>query len=385
MGLVPPSCRGFVLARGAEPDRSASALVPLLCWLAWRRLRVATSRPASPLRVQPGVSFLAHVWSRSATFTTRASGSGVGGFFAYPLFGLDDSDRVQYVGQRGPHGSFDRDHLVPGCARQLGGFNDVVTTRRPGSARSSICDLGAGGLVSYPGREVVEQPLRDGQRIAVTLDGCWTGGRQPMPSPMRATDDAAAIRRHARRASCCAPTSVEAARHRRRRRRARRSGWVARCWPEAMGITVSRSARRCVVVHLHRGESTVLVEPVVVVGGRGCCARAFRRSVRGGQRQGLLGQPAGRSGRVPAEYCLRTLWRSWSPKGGGQADAARRRAAADALLERAQRGGRRSRRPRTLELGGWLVVDQCCGAAAPPRADAARAGIDRDRDRVATC
>jgi hypothetical protein len=55
----------------------------------------------------PGVSYLAPVWSRFRDI--RDSRVGVvgtfGGFFAYPLFGLDDSNRVVYLAQRGPHGS----------------------------------------------------------------------------------------------------------------------------------------------------------------------------------------------------------------------------------------------------------------------------------------
>ena len=37
-----------------------------------------------------------------------------GGFFSYPLSGLDDSNRVQYLAQRGPHGSFTP---IATCAR----------------------------------------------------------------------------------------------------------------------------------------------------------------------------------------------------------------------------------------------------------------------------
>ncbi len=57
---------------------------------------------------QPGVSYLARVWARFRT--VRDANVGVvgtfGGFFSYPLFGLDDSNRVRYIAWRGPHGSF---------------------------------------------------------------------------------------------------------------------------------------------------------------------------------------------------------------------------------------------------------------------------------------
>lgn len=57
---------------------------------------------------QPGVSYLAPVWSYFRDVRNARVGvvGTFGGFFAYPLFGLDDSNRVQYLAQRGPHGSF---------------------------------------------------------------------------------------------------------------------------------------------------------------------------------------------------------------------------------------------------------------------------------------
>jgi hypothetical protein len=57
---------------------------------------------------QPGVSYLAPVWSRFRDVRDARVGvvGTFGGFFAYPLFGLDDSNRVLYLALRGPHGSF---------------------------------------------------------------------------------------------------------------------------------------------------------------------------------------------------------------------------------------------------------------------------------------
>jgi hypothetical protein len=57
---------------------------------------------------QPGVSYLAPVWALFRTIHDARVGvvGTFGGFFAYPLYGLDLSNRVQYVAQRGPHGSF---------------------------------------------------------------------------------------------------------------------------------------------------------------------------------------------------------------------------------------------------------------------------------------
>jgi hypothetical protein len=64
----------------------------------------------------PNVSYLAKVWALFRTVHDARVGvvGTFGGFFAYPLSGLDVSNRVQYVAQRGPHGSFTQ---VTTCAR----------------------------------------------------------------------------------------------------------------------------------------------------------------------------------------------------------------------------------------------------------------------------
>ena len=65
---------------------------------------------------QPGVSYLAKVWALFRTVHDARVGvvGTFGGFFSYPLYGLDLSNRVAYVGQPGPHGSFAQ---VTTCAR----------------------------------------------------------------------------------------------------------------------------------------------------------------------------------------------------------------------------------------------------------------------------
>ena len=57
---------------------------------------------------QPNVSYLAKVWALFRTVHDQHVGvvGTFGGFFAYPLDGLDDSNRVVYVANRGAHGSF---------------------------------------------------------------------------------------------------------------------------------------------------------------------------------------------------------------------------------------------------------------------------------------
>ena len=45
-------------------------------------------------------------WARGLHHARIALAGNVGWFFGYPLWGLDDSNRIEYVGQHGPHGSF---------------------------------------------------------------------------------------------------------------------------------------------------------------------------------------------------------------------------------------------------------------------------------------
>ncbi len=57
---------------------------------------------------QPGVSYLAPVWAmfRDVHHARVGVVGTFGGFFTYPLYGLDLSNRVKYIALRGAHGSF---------------------------------------------------------------------------------------------------------------------------------------------------------------------------------------------------------------------------------------------------------------------------------------
>ncbi len=99
----------FALSRAARARELTIAAVALLA--------VAVAVAGYPLQrhylrgryaYQPGVSYLAPVWDMFRTVHHARVGvvGTFGGFFAYPLFGLDLSNRVQYVAERGPHGSF---------------------------------------------------------------------------------------------------------------------------------------------------------------------------------------------------------------------------------------------------------------------------------------
>jgi hypothetical protein len=75
----------------------------------------------------PGVSYLAPVWALFRTVHNARLGvvGTFGGFFSYPLYGLDLSNRVQYVAQRGPHGSFTP---ITTCARWRAQVNTAHLT-----------------------------------------------------------------------------------------------------------------------------------------------------------------------------------------------------------------------------------------------------------------
>jgi hypothetical protein len=64
----------------------------------------------------PHVSSLSPVWAMFRTVHHARVGivGTFGGFFSYPLLGLDVSNRVQYIADRGPHGSFTP---ITTCAR----------------------------------------------------------------------------------------------------------------------------------------------------------------------------------------------------------------------------------------------------------------------------
>ena len=81
---------------------------------------------------QPDVSYLAKVWALFRTVHDARVGvvGTFGGFFSYPIYGLDVSNHVTYVAQRGPHGSFTP---ITTCARWRAQVNSdhlkyIITT-----------------------------------------------------------------------------------------------------------------------------------------------------------------------------------------------------------------------------------------------------------------
>lgn len=83
-------------------------------------------------RFHPHVSYLASTWSLfREVHDARVGVVGTfGGFFSYPLYGLDDSNRVQYIAHRGAHGSFTPIHTCAAwrAAVDSGHYRYLVTT-----------------------------------------------------------------------------------------------------------------------------------------------------------------------------------------------------------------------------------------------------------------
>jgi len=121
----------------------------------------------------PGVSYLSHVWDYFRTVHHARVGvvGTFGGFFAYPLWGLDDSNHVQYVGARGPHGSFE---AIATCrqwrdALNSGRYEYVVTTpaRDPWHPKRLARSPESGWTGSDPAAKLVLSRRAQGQPIAV--------------------------------------------------------------------------------------------------------------------------------------------------------------------------------------------------------------------------
>jgi len=122
---------------------------------------------------RPGVSYLAPIWAQFRSIHNARVGivGTFGGFFSYPLYGLDDSNRVTYVAQPGPHGSFTP---ITTCARwraQLNSdhLNYIITTpaRDPWHPRRLEPSPEDQWTASDPATQPVYRELATGQPIVV--------------------------------------------------------------------------------------------------------------------------------------------------------------------------------------------------------------------------
>ncbi|HET6864987.1 MAG TPA: hypothetical protein VFH80_03655 [Solirubrobacteraceae bacterium] len=121
----------------------------------------------------PNVSSLAHVWAMFRTIHDARVGvvGTFGGFFAYPLAGLDDSNRVQYVADRGAHGSFTP---IGTCARwrarvNAAHLNYLITTpaRDPWHPRVLSPSPETGWTAGDPAAQPIYREQALGQPIVV--------------------------------------------------------------------------------------------------------------------------------------------------------------------------------------------------------------------------
>jgi hypothetical protein len=121
----------------------------------------------------PHVSDLARVWALfRGIHGARVGVVGTfGGFFDYPLYGLDDSNRVTYVAAHGPHGSFTP---ITGCrawrsAVNAGNFDYVVATpaRNPWKPRHLTRSPEAGWTAADPAAHAILRYDADRQAVVV--------------------------------------------------------------------------------------------------------------------------------------------------------------------------------------------------------------------------
>lgn len=121
----------------------------------------------------PHVSDLARVWARFRGVHDARVGI-VGtyvGFFSYPLDGLDDSNRVQYVASRGPHGSFQPIRTCRGwrAAVEAGHYRYLVTTpsRNPWNPSHLGFSPEGAWTASSPNARVVYRRVANGEPVTV--------------------------------------------------------------------------------------------------------------------------------------------------------------------------------------------------------------------------
>jgi hypothetical protein len=121
----------------------------------------------------PGFNYLGHTWAlfRGVHHARVGIVGTFGGFFSYPLYGLDDSNRVQYIAHRGPHGSFTTIVTCPEwrAAVDAARLRYVVTTpaRDPWHPRVLGPSPEAAWTGSDPAARVVLTQRTESQRITV--------------------------------------------------------------------------------------------------------------------------------------------------------------------------------------------------------------------------
>ena len=121
----------------------------------------------------PGFNYLARTWAlfRHVSDARVGVAGTFGGFFSYPLYGLDGTNHVQYIAQHGPHGSFTP---ITTChawrtAVDAGHYRYLVTTpaRDPWHPTLLSASPERGWTLSDPAAHVIYARRAMGQQITV--------------------------------------------------------------------------------------------------------------------------------------------------------------------------------------------------------------------------
>lgn len=121
----------------------------------------------------PGINYLGRLWARFRTVHHARVGvvGTFGGYFTYPLFGLDTSNRVQYIAKRGPHGSFTP---IASCSEfraavNAGHFRYLITTpgRSPWQARKLSPSPESAWTASDPAAHLLFSQRAGGPRLSL--------------------------------------------------------------------------------------------------------------------------------------------------------------------------------------------------------------------------
>jgi hypothetical protein len=176
LGALAAAAAGVVIAaarRGVRPVLAAAGAAVLLAAAAAAGYGGQRHYLRGRYVYQPRVSSLSTTWQwfRGVHRSRVALVGTFGGFFAYPMFGLDDSNHVDYIADRGRHGSFTP---ITSCApwrRALdaGHYRYLVTTpaRDPWRPRLLTHSPEGDWTAPDPAARVVFRQAAVGQQIVV--------------------------------------------------------------------------------------------------------------------------------------------------------------------------------------------------------------------------
>jgi hypothetical protein len=185
------------VARRAEARTTAQPSIPLIATALVALAALALGGYAGQRHYlrgrytfQAGVSSLSKVWAwaRDVHGARIGLAGTFGGFFSYPLLGLDDSNRVDYIARHGAHGSFTpiRTCRAWRAAVNAGGYRYLVTTpaRDPWHPQGLEYSPEGNWTASDRAARLVFRQVAHGQPISVFE---LTGPLAPETCPARGT------------------------------------------------------------------------------------------------------------------------------------------------------------------------------------------------------